>query len=335
MLPNQPLDRDFKFDDLVRQKILRRHMIDNTQHEPAKVENAESSVARRQLFTLGLFGLVGAIASSCSGGSFVGQAVRRTKSPGGGDGEGETIPGPESMPEVLDTECSATTTKAVNVAAFAEMSADRAPVAKFYGQSGNLVLSAIQIRDANTEKLLITTEAGRNLALHVLGEADRAPNGGIRPIVIDGLKLSAGENIRLITTINGKSEGTLVKVEFFTKFNGKDVIDLSNFSPEYNGNQFVPKFGDQSGFKPSDVIKYPGSTSIFDRPLVSAQIGAKWTLASNIVADQLVITDMVGTVLKEQAAIGFNSLDILEHQSFCVYRFADNGKVYRTMIRVG
>jgi hypothetical protein len=312
------------------------HMQIENDHKVEEIKDAESSVARRQLFTLGLFGIVGTIASSCSSstGILVGQAFKRSKSPVEGNGEGEAFP--ETLtPEVLDTACSATTTKAVSVSTLVEMTADRAPLARFYGNSGSLAMLAVKIRDVDTEKLLVTTEAGRNLALHVLGEADRAPAGGFRPITIDGLKLVAGESIRLISTIKGKSESSIVKVEFMTKFDGKDIVDLSNFSSDYNGNQFVAKFGDQSGFKASPNLRYPGDVAQGERPLVSAQQGAKWTLNSDFLISDLVITDMVGAVLKEKSAFNFDGLDILEHQSFCVYRYALNGKVYRTMIRVG
>lgn len=303
-------------------------------HKVEEIKDAEASVARRQLFSLGLFGVVGAIASSCSTGNLVGQAIKRAKSPAESDGEGEPVP--EIInPELLDTACSATTTKAVSVSTLVEMTADRAPLARFYGNSGSLAMVAVKIRDVDTEKLLITTEAGRNLALHVLGEADRAPAGGFRPVIIDGLKLAAGENIRLISTIKGKSESSIVKVEFMRKFDDKDIVDLSNFSSDYNGNQFVAKFGDQSGFTASPTLRYPGDVAQGDRPLVSAQQGAKWTLNSDFAINDLVITDMVGTVLKEKSATSFSGLDILQHQSFCVYRYATNGKVYRTMIRVG
>ena len=312
--------------------------------ETKAASDPAEALARRQVFSLGVLGLIAATLQACNEITFIdtskkslsrpkksGNATGSPAGPSGASNE-ETASSPptkEPTGPVIppDTECPAISTTKVNVAAIPILPDSKSPILKFYGNVGSISMVAIKLVDPATVQIVITADDGRVIALHSVSDADKARDGTFRPIVIDGLYLKGMEKIKIISSLGVDNFVSTHGIEFFRTYKGLPVLDLSlQVVPnEFPGYQAIARFSEISGFNKSATYGYPNANASDPlRPLYTAQDGATWTSLSTFKGE---VVDVMGQTIA--------SLDLLEHQTFCSYVLGTDQNYYRTMLRIG
>jgi len=228
--------------------------------------------------------------------------------------------------------CFANTATQVNVP---QAEGDLIPTVKFYGRTHS-ALVAIQFNSAaKIQQVVLATPNGTLLALHGITGADMKSDGSFRPIVIDNIYLTeAGAGIPTLKILIQTDTETKLHTEpvvFFTKYNGKPVIDLSQQSVPagFTGNQSVTRFAEGPTFNIDNNLTYPsdynpGTT----RSLHTAKSGSTWTPVMQADGIQGTVTDIMGNT------IDVSGSGIIEYQVFCTY--VDTGSsVARTILHIG
>jgi len=242
--------------------------------------------------------------------------------------------------------CFANTVTAVDVDQTPKADGDLIPKVKFYGRTDSALI-AIKFDSAQPiEQVLLATPSGKLLGLHGITGADKSADGKFRPIVFDNIWLKDGgkdiTEVRILVQMGKAVKVHAEPLAFFTTYNSKPVIDLSNRSDmtAMYANQSVTRFSENGGsFAVDRTVVYPYNAAYGGRDVSAAAgddhrylhtIQSSSTLTPQLGADAIkgTITDIMGD------PIDLTGGGIIEHQLFCTYVDA-GASVVRTVLHIG
>lgn len=202
------------------------------------------------------------------------------------------------------------------------------PAVKFYGRDASAMV-ALKFGDgaAEVKQVILAKEDGKLQALHGISGADKK-DGKFRVIVVDNINLAGSAKLLIVVQSGDKRFKTLITKEYFTKKDGKDVIDLSPMTvpAAWAANQSVTQFSETVGSFNNDTnVSYPGPAPGTVRNLQTVKAGTTWTKSGGVKGT---VTDLMGDTID----IGGGAL--IEHNMFCTYLDV-GGKLFRTMLQVG
>lgn len=237
-----------------------------------------------------------------------------------GDGE-DTGTGGETDGANDTADCKANTTTELDLNAIPEATGGLVPTFKLYGKDSSALL-ALKFADAGVSQVIVCREDGKMLALQGITSADRAANNNLRPMIIDNLNISATNNLKILVTKGADRYVATLAKEYFTSFQGKSVVDLSQGAMA--AYQSVAQFTEGSGFNMDANVSYP-TNGQGPRNLMTAASTSTWTKGAGVKGT---ITDIMGD------SIDINGNGLLENQTFCTY-VVSGPTAYRTILRVG
>jgi hypothetical protein len=220
-----------------------------------------------------------------------------------------------------------------------ELDPSYAPIWKLYG-SETLASLAFCLAQYTTDDQLqlhsmsIIRADGQILATRVFTAADFDSTGYMRPVLVNDLRLKGQLNLTILLTDQAgtqyRYQPDVENTGIETTFNGIPIVSTSRtiVDAPFASFQAIPDIGNgQTGFKDSDDPQ-----KVFqNRPLRTAQADAQFTTGSGL--SGALITDLVG---RQIAADGSQFTNIVEYQSFVIYRLHPSGNTYyRTMVRMG
>ncbi len=348
-------------------------MKEPVEKKPVSVEaegetEAQESVTRRRMFGAGLLGVASMLAAACSstdfaGGSALGGKKKKKDENGGEDSADGPDGGPDGEGGKLDVEdgddpngpvqedtglddCAANITTEIDPNG--DDIGDLKPVVKFYGRMDSALVAIKFPGSTPINQVIIASPEGKLIAIHTVTGADKGKDGNYRPIVMDNLWLKIKgtdlTDIKIILQTPGGKKAHTEKIAFFTTFNGKSVIDLSQRSVPAGviGHQSVTQFSainakNNTNFKTDDTVKYPFADSANNatadfRNLQTAQMNTVWSKTAKILGT---VTDIMGEdITSKISGKGTDFEGIIEYQVFCTYDLSGD-KYVRTVLHIG
>jgi hypothetical protein len=310
---------------------------------------SDEALSRRLLFGTGLVSLATMLGQACSGSDFSGGlGARKKKSDkeendqdtdagdagdvdgedgpdGGVDAEGDA--GGGGLGNGSDTSgCHANTNSKIDLSNHPEAPDDLKPKIKFYGRDASAMIALKFETDKDIGQIMVARKDGSLLALYGTTGADKDGSGNYRPMVIDNINLKDADDLKLVLQMGADRFVVDVKKEYFTSYNGSEVVDLGGGTvpADMAANQSMTQFKESVGsFMEDPNVTYP-TDGQGPRNLQTVKSGSSWTKGSTIKGT---VTDIMG----ETIDIGGSAL--IEYQVFCTY-VESGGKAYRTILQV-
>lgn len=237
-------------------------------------------------------------------------------------------------PEAPKKICKAIDNPKLDVAQATNASPETTPKVLFYGRRDSALIAIQLPASLDVKQLIVSTSAGKLIALHGISGADKDASAQWRPIIIDNIALldrgtALTELVILMQTPAAKIKAA-IPISFMTEFQNKPVVDLAGRTvpAEMLGNQSVAQFSEMSAsFNSDDTVTYPNTyNTTVVRSLLTAKSTTVWTAGAAI---RGIVTDIMGT------PISITGANLLEYQVFCTYVATASGGWARTMLHVG